>query len=98
MDESIYSLLRRYKAGFCIFDMPGLTSPLEITTEYAYFRSHGKGELYSGSYPDSELSTWADRIRRITPEVNHIYTYFNNDAGSYAIQNATSLRRFLEGR
>jgi uncharacterized protein YecE (DUF72 family) len=96
MHPEVLNILRNYKVAFCIFDMPGFASPLEITTNFAYIRFHGKGDLYSGSYPDSELSNWADKIRDLAKGLETTYIYFNNDAGGYAVQNARILRKYLE--
>jgi uncharacterized protein YecE (DUF72 family) len=76
--------------------MPGFSSPLITTSDFAYFRFHGKGELYSGSYPDSELAGWAEMIQRLSLEIKTIYVYFNNDAVGAAVKNALTLKRFLE--
>jgi uncharacterized protein YecE (DUF72 family) len=96
MHPEVFNILRDYKVGFCIFDMPGFASPLETTANFAYIRFHGKGDLYSGSYPDSELSDWADKIRELAKGLKTIHVYFNNDAGGHAIQNALTLRKYLE--
>jgi uncharacterized protein YecE (DUF72 family) len=95
LDESIYNLLRKYNVGFCTFDMPGLASPLIATTDFAYIRFHGKGDLYSGSYLYAELAEWAGRLQRISSGLKTIYIYFNNDAGGFAIKNALTLKKYL---
>jgi uncharacterized protein YecE (DUF72 family) len=96
MNEDVFGLLRKHNAGFCIFDMPGFTSPVLATTDFAYFRFHGKGDLYSGKYPDSDLTEWAKKIQQISGGLKTVYIYFNNDAGGYAIQNARTIRGYLE--
>ena len=40
---SIYEILRRHNAAFCIFDFAGFQSPLEITADFTYIRLHGPG-------------------------------------------------------
>lgn len=95
MDETVYQLLSQYHAGFCVFDMPDFASPLISTTDFAYFRFHGKGDLYSGSYPDSELAEWSQKIQKLSAGLKAVYIYFNNDTGGYAVQNARTLKRYL---
>ena len=95
MDEAVFNLLRKYHAGFCIFDMPGLASPFITTSDFAYIRFHGKGDLYSGSYPESELAGWAEKIKSLPPGIKTVYVYFNNDAGGFAVDNARTLRSYL---
>lgn len=95
INQAVFDLLRKYNIGFCIFDMPGFSSPVISTSNFAYFRFHGKGELYFGSYPDAELVGWAESINNISTHVNSIYAYFNNDAGGFAIRNALTLKKYL---
>ena len=96
MNEDVFDLLRKHNAGFCVFDMPGLTGPLVATADFAYFRFHGKGDLYSGNYPDSDLAEWANKIKKISGGLKTIYVYFNNDAGGNAVRNARTLRGYVE--
>jgi uncharacterized protein YecE (DUF72 family) len=97
MDEGVFSLLRKNNIGFCIFDMQGFTSPVISTADFAYIRFHGKGDLYSGSYPDSELAEWAKKTQQLARGLKTVYIYFNNDAGGYAIENARTLRKDIPG-
>jgi uncharacterized protein YecE (DUF72 family) len=98
MDEAVFNLLRKYNAGFCIFDMPGFTSPVESTADFAYVRFHGNDELYSGSYSKEDLGDWLKKLQALPSSAKTIYIYFNNDAGGYAIENAQTLRKLIEGR
>ncbi len=94
--EGVYDILRRHKTGFCIFDMPGLTSPVIATADFAYVRFHGSGRLYAGRYSDEEMAEWAKKIKRLASDVESVYVYFNNDVRGYAIDNARTLRDYLE--
>jgi uncharacterized protein YecE (DUF72 family) len=94
--DSTFDLLRKYHAGFCIFDLPGYTSPLVATSNFSYIRFHGSQGLYSSSYSDTELKKWAKDIRKLNTELESVFIYFNNDAEGYAIDNAKTLRKILE--
>jgi uncharacterized protein YecE (DUF72 family) len=96
LDESVFTILRKHNAGFCVADMPGFTSPLIATTDFAYIRFHGSQSLYSSSYSDEELADWAKRIAHLARNLNSVYIYFNNDVAGYAIDNARTIRRYLE--
>jgi uncharacterized protein YecE (DUF72 family) len=96
LSEEVYSLLRRYNIGFCIFDMPGLTSPLITTANFAYIRFHGRDSLYSSCYPDEELAEWARKIASLTEKLESVYVYFNNDIQGFALKNAVTLSELLE--
>jgi uncharacterized protein YecE (DUF72 family) len=96
LDDGVFDLLRRYQAGLCIFDMPSLTCPVMATTDFAYVRFHGSRGLYSSCYSDQELADWAQKIARLAANLKAVYIYFNNDAGGFAVQNAQTLRQYLE--
>lgn len=95
LDDRVFELLHRYNAGFCIFDMPGLTTPIVATADFAYIRFHGSTWLYGGDYSENELEDWARRIVALGVKV--VYVYFNNDAEAFAVRNALTLRHLLEG-
>ena len=94
-DDKVFDLLRRYNSGFCIFDMPGLTTPLVATTDFAYIRFHGSSDLYSSCYSDEEMRQWAEMISEIGRDLKAVYIYFNNDAEAFAVRNAKTLARQL---
>lgn len=87
----LYALLRRYEAGYCIFDLAGYHSPIEVTSPFAYVRLHGPGGKYQGSYEDSVLQRWAEQIRAWSGHLSTIYVYFDNDDSGFAARNALRL-------
>jgi uncharacterized protein YecE (DUF72 family) len=93
--DEIFNLLRRYRVGFCVFDMPELTSPLLATADFAYIRFHGSASLYSSCYTDEEMADWADRIRNLARNLDSVYIYFNNDVAGFALKNAETIKRLL---
>jgi uncharacterized protein YecE (DUF72 family) len=94
-NEEVYSILKKDDYAFCIYHMPDLESPVEVTASFAYIRFHGAGTLYGGKYPKSYLSRWADTIRGFAREGIDVYVYFNNDANANAIVNANELIELL---
>lgn len=95
LDQGVLDLLRRRNIGFCIFDMPNLTTPLEATADFAYVRFHGSSSMYSGCYSDEELNDWAQRIASLAQDVRAVYVYFNNDIDGFAVKNAQTLTEKL---
>ena len=95
LTQEAFDLLRRHNVGFCIFDMPGLTTPLEVTADFAYVRFHGSTWMYGGCYSDEELADWAYRITKLAQNVKAVYVYFNNDAEGFAVSNAQTLAKKL---
>jgi uncharacterized protein YecE (DUF72 family) len=95
-DDTVFKILSRYNAGWCVFDMPGLTSPVVATSDFAYLRFHGSSGLYSSSYSDKELSSWSEKILDLNKALKAVYIYFNNDIAGYALDNARTLIEILD--
>jgi uncharacterized protein YecE (DUF72 family) len=89
----IYSILRRHRAAFCIFEIAGFRSGFEITADFTYVRLHGPDGAYQGSYSHDALQGWADRIREWEEKLRAIYIYFDNDQAGYAPKNALELAK-----
>ncbi|MFH0769688.1 MAG: DUF72 domain-containing protein, partial [Chloroflexota bacterium] len=92
-DNEVLKLLRHYNVGFCIYDMPGFSTPVIATSDFVYIHFHGSQWLYGGSYSDKELEDWARRIGAL--KASAVYAYFNNDAEESAIKNALMLKDLL---
>jgi len=88
-------LLKKFKAGFCIHDMPGKESSRTVTSDIIYIRFHGTTGRYSGSYSKSQLQDWAKWLKEQAKNARGIYIYFNNDAHAHAIKNAKQLKELI---
>lgn len=96
MTDAVYDVLRKYNAAYCIYELAGYQSPLEITADWTYIRLHGPTHFkYQGSYSDHQLAEWADRIRAWSRRMKAIYVYFDNDDSAYAVENALTLKKML---
>jgi uncharacterized protein YecE (DUF72 family) len=96
MTDEVFAILRKYNAAFCIYELAGYMSPIEITADWTYIRLHGPTSFkYQGSYSDEQLAEWADRIRTWSRKMKAIYVYFDNDDSAYAVYNAMTLKRLL---
>lgn len=93
--EEIYAVLRRYNAAYCIYDLGGRTSPLEVTADFAYIRLHGPGAPYTGSYHGMGLDVWYALIRSWT-KLKTVYVYFDNDQAANAVRDALELKEMLK--
>ncbi len=96
--DEVFQILRRSNAAFCIFELAGYHTPLELTADWTYVRLHGPGGKYQGSYSDRKLAEWAERIAEWSQVLRHIYVYFDNDQAGYAARNALVLQRLVEAR
>ncbi|HEY3841352.1 MAG TPA: DUF72 domain-containing protein [Bryobacteraceae bacterium] len=88
----IYDLLSRRNIAYCIFDLAGYLSPLQVTADFAYVRLHGPGGKYQGTYAGSTLEQWAARIKDWNSRLQAVYVYFDNDDSGFAPQDALRLK------
>ncbi|MGC2696331.1 MAG: DUF72 domain-containing protein [Candidatus Angelobacter sp.] len=94
----VNKLLRRFNAAFCIYELAGYHTPIEVTADFTYVRLHGPGSgKYQGSYSPARLREWARRIEQWSKELKAIYVYFDNDQAGYAAQNALTLKQMVLG-
>lgn len=93
--EEVYALLRRHAVAWCIFDLGGTLSPLEVTAPLVYVRLHGPDGPYAGSYGGRALAAWARRILAWRAAGRQVWCYFDNDQAGHAVRNALALRRRL---
>ena len=96
MTDEVLNVLRRYNAAFCIYELAGYHSPIELTADWTYIRLHGPTHFkYQGSYSDDQLAEWADRIKQWSKSLKAVYVYFDNDDSAYAVYNAMTLKKML---
>ena len=94
-NQAIYELLRCHNAAFCVYELAGFQSPVEITADFAYVRLHGPLGAYQGKYTKQHLAGWAQKITQWQRHLKDIYAYFDNDQLGYAASNALDLRKML---
>lgn len=93
----VYELLAKYNIAYCIYDLSGFQSPVEVTADYSYIRLHGPGGKYQGSYSEAALTKWAEWIRNGRTRLKGVYVYFDNDQAGYAAENAARLKVLTGG-
>lgn len=98
MTPEVCRILRKFNAGFCIYELAGYNTPLEITADFSYIRLHGPTNgKYQGSYSKHRLEEWARWIEQQSKSLKAVYVYFDNDQAGYAAQNALDLRNMVLG-
>lgn len=96
MTDRVLEVLQKYNAAFCIYELAGYHSPLEITADWTYVRLHGPTRFkYQGSYKDAKMEEWAQRIKTWSKKMKAVYVYFDNDDRAYAVDNALTLKKML---
>ncbi|UFH52329.1 DUF72 domain-containing protein [Spirosoma sp. KNUC1025] len=93
-NDATFNLLEQHQAAYCIMSGAHLPCILRATAPFVYVRMHGPDtdHLYGGSYSDTDLRWWADRIREWAAQGKDVFMYFNNDGGGNAVRNAETLR------
>ncbi|MET0577462.1 MAG: DUF72 domain-containing protein [Ilumatobacteraceae bacterium] len=93
VDDTVFAILERHGAAYCVMSGAGLPCVLRATAPFAYVRLHGPdhGHLYAGSYSDDNLRWWATRLDEWQQSGLDVYAYFNNDGEGHAVRNALTL-------
>lgn len=98
LKPEINRILEKFNAAFCIYELAGYHTPLDITADWTYIRLHGPAEgKYQGSYSDERLAEWAHWIEQQAKKLKAIYVYFDNDQAGYAAHNALTLKKMVFG-
>lgn len=92
--EEVFDMLKKYGCAFCIYELAGHFSPVEITADFVYLRLHGPGDKYQGSYSDQTLKDWAEQCIS-WQETRDVYVFFDNDQHGYAAFNALKLKEMV---
>ena len=94
-NSQVFQLLRDHNVAFCIYELGGVRSPIEVTADFVYVRLHGPGNKYQGDYSTETLKSWAAHIERWIDSSRDVYVYFDNDQAGYAVKNARELKQRL---
>ena len=88
-----WDLLKEYKVAYTNVDEPLLPPDLHLTTDFAYFRWHGRGEKpwFNYLYEKQEIDKWVPRVEAAAAKVEKVYGYFNNHYHGYAPENCLYL-------
>jgi uncharacterized protein YecE (DUF72 family) len=73
LDDEIYARLRARNLALCVAESERLSTPVEITADYAYFRLRDEG------YSPDDIAQWADRIRAATGSCGDVFVYFKHE-------------------
>ena len=92
----VYQILTDHGVALCI-PVGGAVHPDRVTTApFTYIRMH-RGQESAGGFTREELNSWAAKIRALRRGGKEVYIYFNNDWEGYAVRDAMTLQKLLEG-
>jgi len=59
----IYRLLQRYGVALCLADSARYPRHAVLTTDFAYYRLHGRPELFASPYSEADLERAARQLQ-----------------------------------
>lgn len=95
-NDEVYTILKSANCAFCIYELDGHLSPIEVTATFVYIRLHGPQGKYQGSYSTQSLRSWARKIDSWQKKGLDVYLYFDNDEAGYAAFNALELKKIID--
>lgn len=72
LDAEIFDVLRARNVALCVADSEKLSTPVEVTADYAYFRLRDEG------YQQADIERWAESIRGLRA-VKDVFVYFKHE-------------------
>jgi len=90
-DDEVAACLQKHRLAVCQSDAADWPMWNVVTADLVYVRLHGQAATYSSGYSESELRSWARRVRRWQREGRDVHVYFDNGALGHAPRNASRL-------
>ena len=94
-EQAVFDLLARHDCAFVISDHHSAPAPSVVTAGWVYWRGHGPGGRYRGSYSDEALAALARDIEGWGRRGLDVFAYFDNDIKSAAPHDALRLKGLL---
>jgi uncharacterized protein YecE (DUF72 family) len=96
--DDVYHILKDVNMAICIADWPEFARGIPVVADFVYLRRHKAGQyLYGGCYSDAALRADAKKIKLWLREGKNVFVYFNNDEAGYAVKNAITLSKMVQG-
>jgi uncharacterized protein YecE (DUF72 family) len=73
LDDEVYGRLKAKGLALCVADSEKLSTPVEITADYAYFRLRDEG------YQRADIERWARTIQEKTAGCQDVFVYFKHE-------------------
>ena len=72
-DAAVFDRLRSRGLALCIADSERMTTPMEVTADYGYFRLRDEG------YRPEDIARWAETIAAETRSCREVFVYFKHE-------------------
>jgi uncharacterized protein YecE (DUF72 family) len=73
LDDEVYARLKAKNLALCVADGEKLSTPVEITANYGYFRLRDEG------YTPEDIARWAQTIHDRTSDCTDVFVYFKHE-------------------
>jgi len=87
--EDLFAMLRRRNLALCVADSEKLSTPVQVTADYAYFRLRDEG------YTPEDIQGWAARIAAHARDCREVFVYFKHEEEGKGPAFANMLREAL---
>jgi uncharacterized protein YecE (DUF72 family) len=88
-DAEVFDVLRARNLALCVADSEKMSTPVEMTADYAYFRLRDEG------YQQTDIEHWAATISSL-PNVTDAYVYFKHEEQGLGPEFAQRLMASIE--
>ncbi len=88
-DDAVFAALKSRGAGLCIADSEKLSTPVVMTSSFAYFRLRNQ-------YKKAGLERWAEIIRKKRDAASEIFVYFKHEETGSGPEFAVQLEKILQ--
>ena len=89
LNDDVYARLRARNLALCVADSEKLSTPVEITADYAYFRLRDEG------YTRDDIRRWAGVMHERTAHCQDVFVYFKHEAAGKGPEFGTQLMQDL---
>jgi uncharacterized protein YecE (DUF72 family) len=73
LDDELFARLRARNFALCVADSERLSTPVQITADFAYFRLRDEG------YTPDDVRRWGDTIVQATSGCREVFVYFKHE-------------------
>jgi len=89
LDGEVYGRLQARNLALCVADSEKLSTPVELTADYAYFRLRDEG------YSPDDIARWAATIGERTSASSDVFVYFKHEESGKGPEFAQLLMQHL---
>lgn len=93
-----WTLLEKHRVAYTMVDEPLLPPEVHVTSDFAYFRWHGRGSKiwFDYEYSTEEIEPWIPKVKEVAGKVKRTFGYFNNHYRGNAVKNCLQTMAILE--